>query len=106
MADLREVRDEDVDAVAGLFLEAWGESRRMDGDEIRGWLGNEAIRPENMRVLVADGAVVGYVDVWIEPPAMDVDAAAPGHWDEAYSWAEERARDYGLERVRTFFVQA
>jgi ribosomal protein S18 acetylase RimI-like enzyme len=105
MAELRQVCDEDVDTVAGLFLEAWGESRRMDGDEIRGWLGNEAIRPENMRVLVADGAVVGYVDVWIEPPAMDVDAAAPGHWDEVYSWAEERARDHSLERVRTFFVE-
>jgi len=105
MADLREVLDEDADAIAALFLEAWGESRRMDGDEIRGWLSNEAIRPENMRVLVADGAVVGYVDIWIEPPAMDVDAAAPGRWDEVYTWAEERARVQGLERVRTFFVE-
>jgi ribosomal protein S18 acetylase RimI-like enzyme len=104
MAELREALDQDADAIAALFLEAWGESRRMDGEEIRGWLRNDAFRPENLRVLVEDGVVVGYVDIWIEPPAMDVDAAAPGHWGEVYSWAEERARAQGLERVRTFFV--
>ncbi len=105
MAELRELRGEDADAVAALFLEAWGESRRMDGDEIREWLRNAALKAENMRVLVEDDVVVGYGDLWIEPPTMDVDVAAPGHWAELFDWAEARAKADGLERVRTFFVE-
>ena len=34
----RQLRAEDADAVAALFGEAWGEARRMDGEEIREWL--------------------------------------------------------------------
>jgi mycothiol synthase len=102
---LRELREDDADAVASLFLEAWGESRRMDGGEIREWLRNEALKPENLRVLVEDGTIVGYVDIWIDAGKMDVDAAAPGHWDEVFGWAEAQARAQGVERARTFFVK-
>lgn len=105
MAELRELREEDADAVASLFVEAWGESRRMDGGEIREWLRNEALKPETLRVLVEDGEVVGYVDIWIDAGTMDVDAAAPGHWDEVFDWAEAQARTHGAERARTFFVE-
>ena len=105
MSELRELREEDADAVAELFVEAFGESRRMDGGEIREWLRNEALKPENLRVLVDDGAVVGYVDVWTEPPTMDVDAASIGRWAELFDWAEGRAPALGVERVRTFFVE-
>jgi ribosomal protein S18 acetylase RimI-like enzyme len=105
MSELRELREEDVDAVAELFVEAFGESRRMDGGEIREWLRNEALKPENLRVLEDDGAVVGYVDTWIEPPTMDVDAASIDRWAELFDWAEGRAPALGVERVRTFFVE-
>ena len=47
MTELRQLREDDAEAVAALFAEAWGESRRMDGDEIREWLGNESLKPEN-----------------------------------------------------------
>ena len=105
MAELRELRDEDADAVAALFLEAWGESRRMDGGEIREWLRNEALKPENLCVLVEDGAVVGYVDIWIAAGTVDIDAAAPGRWAEVFDWAETQAREQGVARARTFFVE-
>jgi ribosomal protein S18 acetylase RimI-like enzyme len=105
MAELRELRDEDADAVAELFVTAFGDSRRMDGDEIREWLRNEALKPENLRVLEEEGAVVGYVDTWIEPPTMDVDAASVDHWGELFDWAEWRAPAAGVDRVRTFFVE-
>jgi hypothetical protein len=32
---LRELREDDADAVARLFVEAWGDARPMNGDEIR-----------------------------------------------------------------------
>jgi ribosomal protein S18 acetylase RimI-like enzyme len=105
MAELRELRDEDADAVAQLFVSAFGDARRMDGDEIREWLRNEALKPENLRVLEEDGAVVGYVDVWIDPPTMDVDMASTDRWDELFDWAEGQAPVLGVERVRTFFVE-
>lgn len=105
MAELRQLSEEHADAVAALFVDAWGESRRMDGGEIREWLRNEALKLENLRVLVEDGAVVGYVDIWIEPPTMDVDAASVDRWPELYDWAEARARTKGVERVRTFFAE-
>jgi mycothiol synthase len=105
MTELRELRDEDADAVAALFVEAFGDARRMDGGEIREWLRNEALKPENLRVLEDDGTVVGYVDLWIEPPTMDVDAASVDRWDELFDWAEGQAPAAGVERVRTFFVE-
>jgi mycothiol synthase len=105
VAELRELREEDADAVAALFVEAWGDSRRMDSGEIRAWLRNEALKPENLCVLVEDGAVVGYVDIWIDAGTVDIDAAAPGRWEEVFEWAETQARAQGVVRARTFFVE-
>jgi len=103
---LRELREDDADGVARLFVEAWGESRRMSGDEIREWFHNEALRPENLLVLVDDDdRVVGYFDVWHEGESVDVDMASPGFWDETLDHAESRARALGAKRVRTFFVE-
>ena len=104
MAELRELREEDADAVAALFVAAFGESRRMDGNEIRAWLRNEALQPENLRVLVDAGVVVGYGDIWIAAGTMDFDAAAPGRWDEIFDWAEERARAEEVQRIRSFLA--
>jgi hypothetical protein len=61
-SQLRLLREDDADAVAALFVEGWGESRRMDGAEIREWFNNEALKPENLLVLEDEGHVAGYFD--------------------------------------------
>jgi ribosomal protein S18 acetylase RimI-like enzyme len=102
---LRELREEDADAVARLFVEGWGESRQMNGDEIRQWFHTEAFQRENMLVLVDDDDhVVGYFDAWRQGESVDIDVAAPGFWDETLDHAENRARALGAKRVRTFFL--
>jgi ribosomal protein S18 acetylase RimI-like enzyme len=88
-----------------LFVDAWGESRRMDGAQIREWFNNEALNPENLLVLEHEGRVVGYFDVWVEEDVADLDLAAPGFWDEAFDRAENRARALGAKRVRSFVVE-
>jgi len=103
-SQLRPLREDDADAVAALFVEAWGEARRMDGELIREWLGNEALQPENLLVLERDGRVIGYIDVWVEDEVADLDVAAPGCWDEAFDHAESRARALGANRARSFVV--
>jgi mycothiol synthase len=104
-SQLRPLREEDADVVAALFVDAWGEARRMDGDEIREWFNNQALNPENLLVLEHEGCVVGYFDVWIEDDVADLDVAAPGLWDEAFEHAENRARALGAKRVRSFVVE-
>jgi ribosomal protein S18 acetylase RimI-like enzyme len=99
---LRQLREDDADAVAALFVEAWGESRRMDGSEIRQWLGNQALKPENLLVLERSGRPVGYFDVWREGDVADLDVAAHGLWEEAFDFAENRARELGATRARSF----
>lgn len=100
---LRELREEDADDVARLFVDAWGDARRMDGDEIRQWFTNEALKPENLLVVVdEDDRVVGYFDVWQEDDRVDVDMAAPDLWDETLDHAENRAQALGARRVRMF----
>jgi mycothiol synthase len=99
---LRELTEDDADDVARLFVQAWGDARQMNGDEIRQWLANEALLSENLLVVVdGDDRVVGYFDVWPEGESVDVDMAAPGIWDEALDHAENRARALGARRVRT-----
>jgi mycothiol synthase len=100
----RQLREDDADAVAALFGEAWGDARRMDGAEIREWFNNQALKPENLLVFEREGRVAGYFDVWIEEDVADIDLAAPGFWDEAYDHAENRARALGAKRVRSFVV--
>ena len=104
MAELRALREEDADAVAALFVAAFGDSRRMDGDEIREWLRNEALKPENLCVLVEGDEVVGYGDIWIDAGTIDLDAAAPGRWNEMFDWAEDRARNEDVQRIRSYFA--
>jgi mycothiol synthase len=99
---VRELREEDADAVAALFVEAWGESRRMDGGEIREWVGNQALKPENLLVLEHAGRIAGYFDVWVEGDVADLDVAAPGCWDEAFDLAESHAASLGAKRARSF----
>ena len=104
MADgLRELTEADAEAVALLFRESFGEARSLDAEEVRSWLRNEALRPEWLRVLEVDGRVVGYGDVFVQEDEVALDAAAPGHWDVLFGWAEDEARSAAARRVRVFF---
>ena len=94
----------DAAAIAALFTTAYGDWRPTDAEEIRTWLANAEIPAENLRVLELDGAVVGYGDIWVEDE-VQLDMAAPGHWDVFVDWAEERARDAGVPRVRAYFPE-
>jgi ribosomal protein S18 acetylase RimI-like enzyme len=100
---LREPRDSDADAVAALFVQAFGEARPLDAEEIRSWLANETIRPEWMRVLERDGRIAGYGDLWIQDGEVAIDVAAPGCWDAFYDWAEAHGREASARVVRTYF---
>ena len=101
---LRPAADADAEAIAALFTAAYGDWRPTDAEEIRTWLANEEIPAENIRVLELEGRVVGYGDIWIEDD-VQLDMAAPGHWDAFVDWAEERAREAGVGRVRTYFPE-
>ena len=102
MQPLRELRAEDADAVACLFFEAFGDDRRLDAEEIRTWLANEELRAEWLRVLEVDGRVVGYGDIYVHPDRVQLDVAAPGHWEAFLGWAETEAAERGVE-VQVYF---
>lgn len=104
MTEVRQLCIEDAEEVAELFVSAWGESRRMDGDEIREWFDNEALKRENLVVLEHEGRTVGYFDVWPKAETADIDIAAPGFWEDAFEHAEAHVRALGIPRARTFFV--
>ena len=101
---LREPTEADAGAIASLFMQAFGDWRPTDAEEIRTWLRNEEVEPENVRVLELDGRVAGYGDVWLDD-GVELDMAAPGHWDVFLAWAEQRGREAGLPRVRAFFPE-
>lgn len=100
---LRELRDSDADAVAALFVEAFGDARPLDAEEIRTWLRNDVLPSEWQRVLEHDGHVAGYGDIWIQDGEVALDVAAPGCWDTFYDWAEEQARAASAGTVRSYF---
>lgn len=99
---LRSLRTEDAEQVAALFAETFGASRRLDAEDIRAWVRNDALKPEWLRVLEVDGRIVGYGDIWIDD-VVELDVAAPGHWDVFFDWAESEAREHGGKRVRVHF---
>jgi ribosomal protein S18 acetylase RimI-like enzyme len=96
---LRQLREDDAEQVAALFVQAFGDARRLDADEIRSWLDNEELEPDNLRVLEEEGRVVGYGDVWPEEDVVQLDVAAPGRWEPFLDWAEQTA---GGRRTRLF----
>jgi len=100
---LRELREEDADAVAALFVQAFGDARPTDGEEIRSWFRNEELRPEWLRVLERDGAIVGYGDIWIQDDELALDVAAPGCWGAFFDWAEQEGRGAGVGQIRSYF---
>jgi ribosomal protein S18 acetylase RimI-like enzyme len=98
---LRPLRTGDAEQVATLFAETFGTARRLDAEDIRAWLRNDALKPEWLRVLEVDGSIVGYGDIWIDD-VVELDVAAPGQWDVFFDWAESEARAHG-KRVRIHF---
>src|SRR5215212_5318124 len=102
MPALRELRADDAQRVAELFVEAFGDARRLDAAEIRSWLRNTELRPGWLRVLEGGDGVVGYGDIMIEGDEVALDVAAPGRWDAFFDWAEGEARRRALGRVRVY----
>jgi mycothiol synthase len=102
MSKLRQLRVEDAEQVAALFVEAFGKARLLDAEEIRTWIDNKELKPEHLRVLEDDGVVVGYGDLWIEDDEVALDVAAPGHWEPFLDWAEAEARERGVT-TRAYF---
>lgn len=105
MLEVRQLRIEDAEDVARLFVEGFGASRQMNGDEIREWFENEALKPENLLVVEREGRIVAYFDVWPEGESADIDVAAPGLWDEVFDLAEAHARAGRATRARCFLVE-
>jgi len=102
-SQLRRLHADDAEQVAALFLEAFGESRRLDPDEIRSWIRNDEIEADWLRVLEIDGRVVGYGDIFVESDVVQLDVAAPGHWETFFDWAEEEGRVREARCVRAYF---
>jgi ribosomal protein S18 acetylase RimI-like enzyme len=100
----RELRDEDAEEVAQLYARAYGEARRLDADEVRSWLRNEALEPDWLRVLEIDGQVAGYGDIDVHEDEVGVDLAAPGHWEPFLDWAEDVAHAATIPRVRVYLL--
>jgi mycothiol synthase len=100
---LRPLHEDDAEQVAALFVAAYGEGRRLDAEEVRSWLRNDEIDADWFRVLEIDGRVVGYGDIFVEPDVVQLDVAAPGHWQAFFDWAEDAARSRGVPRVRAYF---
>jgi ribosomal protein S18 acetylase RimI-like enzyme len=99
---LRPLREEDAEAVVGLYREAFGAERPIDAAEVVAWCRNSELDAELLRVLEVDGRIAGYGDLVVSGDALAVDVAAPGHWDVFLDWAEETARAKGMPRVRVF----
>jgi ribosomal protein S18 acetylase RimI-like enzyme len=96
----RELREEDAEAVARLFAETFGGARSIDAAEIRTWLRNGEFESDWLCVLEDGGRVVGYGDIWPQGDVLELDAAAPRHWETLFDWAEQEARKRGTPRVR------
>jgi mycothiol synthase len=101
-SQLRELRKEDAEQVAALFVGAFGEARKLDAGEVASWLRDPGLRPEDLRVLEEDGRIVGYCDVGIREDTLFVDLAAPGRWSELLDWAESEARARGAAKTSLF----
>jgi mycothiol synthase len=96
---LREVRVEDAGAVATV-IRAATPHRSIDADEVRSWLTQGLVDPNDIRVLEHGGSVVGYVDIFVREDLAYLDPNGPGHEEELLAWAEERARGKGVRTVR------
>ena len=99
---LRELREEDAEQVAALFVEAYGGARKLDAREVASWLRDPDLSHENLRVIEEDGRIVGYGDVAPRGDILFVDLAAPGRWAELLDWAEGQVTTLGLKTASLF----
>ena len=102
MSELRNLRVEDAEQVAALFVEAFGDgapARRGGDPHLDRQQGAEAGAPACPR---GERRVVGYGDIWIEDDEVALDVAAPGHWEPFLDWAEAEARARGVA-ARAYF---
>ncbi len=99
---LRELREEDAEQVAALFVDTFGGARKLDAHEVVSWLRDPDLQADDLRVLEEDGRVAGYCDVAVRRDALFVDVAAPGHWSDMLDWAEGEASARGLAMTSLF----
>jgi mycothiol synthase len=98
----RELREEDAEQVASLFLETFGGARKLDAREVASWLRDSDLNHEHLRVLEEDGRITGYCDIAPRGDVLFVDVAAPGRWAELLDWAETQAGALGLKTTSLF----
>jgi mycothiol synthase len=96
---LRELRAEDAEEVSRLIRDANPE-RTIDAEEVRSWLTQGLVDPEDIRVLVEDGRAVGYVDLFVREDLAYLDPNGVGREPVLLDWAERRAREKGMRKVR------
>lgn len=101
--DLRELREDDAQSVADLFVSTYGDARRLDAEEIRSWLRNTEVLPGSLRVLERDGQIVGYGDITVDQSLVELCVAGSRRWETFFDWAEDHARRSRLPLVRTVF---
>src|SRR5919198_757287 len=101
---LRPLRKGDAAAVASLYHAAFGDDRPLDAEEAVSWFRNPEIGLDRQRVLELDDQfIAGYADIAVTSDVVELDVAAPGHWETFLHWAEDTARFVGVPRVRVFF---
>jgi len=98
---LRAPTGADAEQIAALFRAAYPVWRPLTADDVLAWLRDPEVGEENIRVLEVDERVVGYGDLTFGRD-VQLDVAAPGHWDVFLDWLEERARG---SRARAYFPQ-
>lgn len=98
----RELREEDAEQVATLFVDAFGGARKLDAHEVASWLRDPDLRHEYLRVLEEDGRIVGYCDIAPRRDALFIDLAAPGRWEDLLEWAEGKVGELGLKTASLF----
>jgi ribosomal protein S18 acetylase RimI-like enzyme len=99
---LRELRKEDAEQVATLFVDAFAGARKLNAQEVASWLRDPDLRPENLRVLEEDGRIAGYCDIAPRGEILFIDLAAPGRWAELLDWAEGQATELGMKTASLF----
>jgi mycothiol synthase len=95
-------------ADAKAIAELYADMRAPDAEEIRSWFRNPTFDIErDFRVFERDGVIVGYVDVHREEDRLSVDWAAgdPAAGKALLDWADERAQEETVERVRSWVWQ-
>jgi len=99
---LRDLREEDAEQVAALFVAAYGGARKLDAHEVASWLRDPDLSHENLRVLEEDGRIVGYGDVATRGDILYADLAAPGRWEQLIDWAEGQVAALGLKTASLY----